>query len=87
MYKRQEELNSKENHADILDRIINDIKNKLEIYKDIKLADIKKIQDTYYVVVKVNEAEMTDHDSMLWKYDMLPELLLTGCLLYTSQGS
>lgn len=61
-----------------MDRIINDIKNKLEIYKDIKLADIKKIQDTYYVVVKVNEAEMTDHDSMLWKYDMLPELLLTG---------
>ena len=74
----EEELNSKENHADILDRIINDIKNKSEIYKDIKLADIKKIQDTYYVVVKVNEAEMTDHDFMLWKYDMSPELLLIG---------
>lgn len=74
----EEELNSKENHADILDRIINDIKNESEIYKDIKLADIKKIQDTYYVIVKVNEAEMTDHDYMLWKYDMSPELLITG---------
>ena len=73
-----EEFNNKENHADILDRIINDIKNESEIYKDIKLADIKKIQDTYYVLVKVNEAEMTDHDYMLWKYDMVPELLLTG---------
>ncbi len=73
-----EELNSKESHAEILDRIINDIKNESEIYKDIKLADIKKIQDTYYVVVKVNEAEMTDHDYMLWKYDMSPEPLLTG---------
>ncbi len=73
-----EEFNNKENHADILDRIINDIKNESEIYKDIKLTDIKKIQDTYYVLVKVNEAEMTDHDYMLWKYDMSPKLLLIG---------
>lgn len=74
----EEELNSKESHADILERIINDIKNESEVYKDIILKDIKKIQGTYYVVVKVNEAEMTDHDYMLWKYDMSPELLLTG---------
>ena len=74
----EEELISKENHADILERIINDIKNESEVYKDITLKDIKKIQGTYYVVVKVNEAEMTDHDYMLWKYDMSPELLITG---------
>lgn len=77
-----EEKLSKSNTEITVEQIINEIKIESEIKEDVELSDIKKIQDTYYAVVKVNTAELSDQYYMLWKYDGLAaELLLKGKII------
>lgn len=71
-------INNKEDSEITVEQIINDIKIESGITEDIELSDIKKIQDTYYVVVKVNKAEIIDQYYMLWKYNKTKEMLLKG---------
>jgi|LSQX01.2.fsa_nt_gb hypothetical protein len=46
----EEIINSKK-HDEILEQIVNDIKVESGVEEDIELSDIKRIRDTYYVIV------------------------------------
>jgi hypothetical protein len=80
----EEILNNKE-HDKIIEQIVNDIRMESGVTEDIELSDIKRIQDTYYVVVKVNKPDLTDQYYMLWKYNNTSkEMLLKGNIIEIS---
>ncbi|MDD4046086.1 MAG: hypothetical protein PHE34_02960 [Tissierellia bacterium] len=77
----EEILNNKE-HDEIIEQIVNDIRMESGVTEDIELSDIKRIHDTYYVVVKVNKPDLTDQYYMLWKYNnTAKEMLLKGNII------
>ena len=74
----EEKVIDNKGHDEILEQVIKDIKVESGVKEDIELSDIKRIQDTYYVVVKVNKPDIVDSYYMLWKYNDAKEMLLKG---------
>jgi PBP1b-binding outer membrane lipoprotein LpoB len=56
----EEKVIDNKGHDEILEQVIKDIKVESGVKEDIELSDIKRIQDTYYVVVKVNKPDIVD---------------------------
>jgi hypothetical protein len=77
----EEKVIDNKGHDEILEQVIKDIKVESGVKEDIELSDIKRIQDTYYVVVKVNKPDIVDSYYMLWKYNDAKEMLLKGNII------
>jgi hypothetical protein len=70
-------VNINENFNVYLEKILNEIKIESGI-ENLELADIERIQDTYYVVVRLMNDEGYIEYYMLWKYNDSAQMLLKG---------
>lgn len=73
----REKVSINENLNVYLEKILDEIKIESGI-ENLELSDIEKIQDTYYVVVRLKNDEGFIEYYMLWKYNDSAQMLLKG---------